>query len=672
MQNQIQNINIPTICLNMIVKNESQIIERLLSSVVSIIDSYCICDTGSTDDTIDIIETFFEKHKIDGKIFEEPFRDFGYNRSYALKKAEGMSDYVLLLDADMILIKGDFDKSILHQADSFCILQGNENFYYKNMRIVKNNGLFKYCGVTHEHVSTPSNNKNIDLGKKTLFINDVGDGGSKENKFERDIRLLQKGIQDEPNNVRYHFYLANSFKDMGKFDEAIEYYKKRIKMGDWEQEIWFSYYSIGNIYEARNDIGNAVLYWLKAYNHTPTRLENIYKIVQHYRITGECQIAKLFYDIGISVLKKGTNKDDFLFLANDVYTYKFDYEFSIIACYLGIPIINDSIVKILNTSTDDSIITNTMSNLKFYKDKLPNIQLIDLSYSENREVNKINKEFFSSSSSIIQNQNKTGYLINIRLVNYWINQKGAYLNCDDYIITNNKYIEMDKNFIVNKEKTFEVKFEEKRYIGIEDIRIFPDQDEPSKLVYMGTTQHHDGTIGMLYGNYIPSNNIIDSQEIKPSFCESWCEKNWVYFKYKKENRVIYKWSPIQICKINSDTNELDLIEIKEGMPKIFLHVRGSSPGFKYKNEYWFLLHIVSYESPRHYYHILATFDEEMNFKKHSAPFKFEGECIEYSLGLIVEDERVIIPYSTWDRSTKIAVYDRKMIDERIKYPLEQI
>ena len=111
-------------------------------------------------------------------------------------------------------------------------------------------------------------------------------------------------------------------------------------------------------------------------------------------------------------------------------------------------------------------------------------------------------------------------------------------------------------------------------------------------------------------------------------------------------------------------------ELRHNKPKIFLHVRGATPGFKYKDEYWFVLHIVSYESPRHYYHIIATFDDDMNFKKHSAPFKFEGECIEYTLGLIVEKERVIIPYSTWDRSTKIAVYDKKMIDERIKYPLE--
>ena len=47
-----------TIYLNMIVKNESKIIERLLKSVLPIIDTYCICDTGSDDNTVEIINEF--------------------------------------------------------------------------------------------------------------------------------------------------------------------------------------------------------------------------------------------------------------------------------------------------------------------------------------------------------------------------------------------------------------------------------------------------------------------------------------------------------------------------------------------------------------------------------------------------------------------------------------
>jgi glycosyltransferase involved in cell wall biosynthesis len=50
----------PSLCLNMIVKNESKIITRLLQSVVGVIDTYCICDTGSTDNTIEVITEFFK------------------------------------------------------------------------------------------------------------------------------------------------------------------------------------------------------------------------------------------------------------------------------------------------------------------------------------------------------------------------------------------------------------------------------------------------------------------------------------------------------------------------------------------------------------------------------------------------------------------------------------
>ena len=63
-----QNEKQPTLCLNMIVKNESKIITRLFDSDSSIIDSYCICDTGSTDDTIKIITEYFEKKNIPGKV----------------------------------------------------------------------------------------------------------------------------------------------------------------------------------------------------------------------------------------------------------------------------------------------------------------------------------------------------------------------------------------------------------------------------------------------------------------------------------------------------------------------------------------------------------------------------------------------------------------------------
>ena len=684
----------PTLCLNMIVKNESKIIARLLESVLPIIDCYCICDTGSTDDTENIITQFFQKHNIPGKIVKEPFKNFEHNRNFALKSCLKMSDYILFLDADMIIQIKKFDKKLLLKADCFCILQVSENFYYNNTRIVKNNGLFSYSGVTHEYISVPSSNTLINIDKKELFILDIGDGGAKADKFERDVKLLLQGIEDvknlpgKPNYDRYHFYLANSYHDLGKFEKAIEYYRKRIEIGGWEQEIWYSYYRIGICYRNMNNIEKAIYEWMNGYHTFPKRVENLYEIVLHYRYESKHKIANVYYQIAKNVLKEKIDKDGYLFLHNDIYTFKLDYEYTILAYYLDNKKINDEVVSILNHSDDQSINHSLMQNLKFYKNTIESVKVIDLT---NQCIFSLNEEytlFNSSSSCLLKNEEKNGYLLNVRYVNYSINEKGQYLNCDKYIATANKYLELDSNLkvISGKEKMFDLSFEDRRYIGVEDVRIFRDI-ETKQLIFTGTGFHKNETIGIMKGSYDVEKDKLFPKELTCSFNKSDCEKNWVFVDYKNATHMIYSWNPLKIGKIDENTNSCALVETKP-MPKLFSHVRGSSCGFKYnkvmkgkieefelvieKYELWFVLHLVSYENPRWYYHMLAVFDENMNLIRYSAPFKFGETCIEYSLSIVVEDERVLINYSEWDRTTKIGVYDKKYIDSLLVYNPEKV
>lgn len=667
----------PTLCLNMIVKNESKIITRLLDSVSEIIDTYCICDTGSTDNTVELITQYFEEKKIFGKIVHEPFKNFSHNRNVALQNCLGMSDYIIFLDADMVLKIKKFNKSMLSYADSFSILQGTEEFLYYNMRIVKNNGSYSYYGVTHEYINTPSNNNNMNIEKDVLFIHDVGDGGAKSDKYERDVSLLLKGIEDEPNSERYHFYLANTYFDSWKNDEAIEYYKKRIKLGGWVQEVWYSYFRIGHAYKRMGKIQDAIYNWLEAYNFFPDRIENLYEIINHYRDIGKCKLALFFYNLAKSILNKNLNWHDYLFLQNDIYTYKLEYEYSIFSCYNGEKNINPQVVTILNNTNDRNILNNTLSNMKFYKDILNPTKKIPFGFSLNYLIGETYVHFNSSSSCIIPNKNRNGYLFNVRLVNYKIDKDGYYHDCDKHIITINKYFELNKDFKIIKEKIIDVNYEDRRYIGIEDVRIFDYDngtndnsigDNSSSLLFIGTGYHKNQNIGIVVGKYKPmdEDNILKPQEIKTSFTFSDCEKNWVYVNMCGELNVVYKWGPLNLCKIDESSGTLNLIKTID-MPKIFNHIRGSTNGFNYKNEIWFVGHIVSYEQPRHYYHIFSVFDENMKLLRYSAPFKFDKECIEYCLGLIVEDDRIICSYSSWDRTTDIVLYDKNYIDELIIY-----
>lgn len=676
----------PTMCLNMIVRNESRIIQRLLQSVLPIIDCYCICDTGSTDNTEEIITNFCNEHNIPGKIVKEPFKNFEYNRNFALKSCIGMSDYILLLDADMILQIKSFDKNDLKNWDLFYILQGNENFYYPNIRIVKNNGLFSYSGVTHEYMQIPDSSRLFKINKNNLFILDVGDGGSKSDKYERDVKLLLQGIEDvknlpnQPNYDRYHFYLANSYHDFGNYEKAIEYYKIRIEIGGWEQEIWYSYYRIGMCYKKMDKIRDAIYYWVEAYDYYPKRVENLYEIVNHYRIASKYKLANMYYQYAKKILSENLDKEDYLFLHNDVYTYKLYYEYSLICYYNNVKNINPEIISVLNNTDDKTITNNLIFNLKYYKHILTPFKIIDLTNSNDCLINNINTHFNSSSSCLIPNE-KNGYFMNMRYVNYYINENGGYENCDKHIITRNKYLELDNNLKIIKEQFFDVNFDNRRYIGVEDVRIFKDAPT-NQLIFVGTGFLQNNKIGIVKGIYDVNKEILVHDELKCGFSESECEKNWVYVDFKKSTHMIYSWNPLQICKINETNNVLELVESKQ-MPKIFSHVRGSTCGFKYKriikgkiedeevtihkNEIWFVIHLVSYDKPRFYYHMIAVFDEEMNLLRYSAPFKFEDICIEYCLSIVVENNRVLINYSGWDRTTKIAIYDKKYIDSIVIY-----
>ena len=648
-----------TICLNMIVKNESKIITRMLKSVLPIIDTYCICDTGSTDNTIEIIQNFFNEYNIKGKIVEEPFKNFCYNRNYAMEQCYGMSDYILLMDADTILQINNFDKKILLEASAFSILQGNPDFYYENIRIVKNNEKYKYIGVTHEYLSI-FDHKKKQITKDILFIKDIGDGGCKSDKYERDIKLLTEGIKMEPDNIRYYFYLANSYHDSGKYEDAINMYLKRIELGGWYQEVWYSYYRIGLCYMNLNKKESAIYYWLLGYDYYTDRIENLYEIIKYFRTNSKNNLAKKYIDICKDILKKNINKDEYLFLHNDIYTYKIDYEYSIIAYYVGIKNINNEIINILNHSNDSNIVSLLLSNMKFYKYILKPNNIYDLSDSFIKKIDGKNIKFNSSSASILPYND--GYCMNIRYVNYIYNDKYEY-EYDKSIITLNKYIELDKNF--KNTDTIRIFTEdnfERTYTGIEDIRLF---NYNNQLIYIGTGLHQNNKIGIVYGNYDTDAFKLIPNELKSSFSNKDCEKNWVYLKYKNELCIIYQWNPLYICKINNNT--IDLFETKTNLPKIFNNVRGSTCGYNFNNEIWFIVHIVSYEKPRYYYHMFVIFDDNMNLLKYSAPFQFEGSNIEYCIGLIVEDNNVIVSYSVLDRQTKIAIYDKHYIDNIIKY-----
>ena len=641
-----------TICLNMIVKNESKIITRLFDSVVNIIDCYCICDTGSTDNTIDLIKNYFKKKNIPGEVFTEKFKNFGFNRTRALELAKNKGTYLLLLDADMILHVSDkFNKDKLDK-DVYTLIQKTTNLNYFNTRLIKSNIGIKCLGSTHEYYNIPNGMTKGDL--KSLYIEDVGDGGSKQDKFKRDINLLENDIMENKkqkhndfSESRAYFYLSNSYYNNNNLLKAEENYKKTIELDDWIEEVWFSYYRLGLIYIKQKKPDKAISVWLKGYNKYPVRSENIYEICKHYRITSNYNLAFLFYKIGKQIPYPDNSR---LFIQKNVYDYLFDYELSIIAYYINKKKEAANISLTLLNNKNNSHLNNVLENYKFYSPKLKD----NSKFNEINISTRLNENFVSSTPSIIFHNNK--FLVNLRYVNYKLTKDGVYER-KHQIITINEYREYSMNFEKIKSKFFVNKKSDEIYVGIEDVRLF----ELNNKIYYSGTGYKDNTIGVSIEKYdIRKKQIIE--HVYPSPFDNNVEKNWVLFNNNNELSVIYSWYPLIIGKVgNNQFIETHNIET----PYLFKNLRGSTNGLTMpNNEIWFICHLVSHEKKRYYYHIIVILDAHtLKVKKYSKIFTFRNNCVEYCCGFTKTNDKFIFSYSEMDNSSYIGSIPISEINE---------
>ena len=90
-----------SICLCMIVRDEAAVIERCLRSVRGLIQTWVICDTGSTDQTSELDRK--SARGIPGELHQCHWVNFGHNRTELMERAYGKADYLLLIDADMTI-----------------------------------------------------------------------------------------------------------------------------------------------------------------------------------------------------------------------------------------------------------------------------------------------------------------------------------------------------------------------------------------------------------------------------------------------------------------------------------------------------------------------------------------------------------------------------------------
>ena len=219
--------------LIMIVKNSGEVLRECLIKNREYIDHWTICDTGSTDNTKEII--LEELSKVPGNLYSIDFEDFSQARNKSIELSSKTCKYSIILDDSYYIMGGDLLRQKLQKSKTkaFIIKIGtlSNNVltnYYFSTRIFKTSAGYKYKYRVHEFLQVKLKEME-DIIDDKIFIDDIETVEHKNRsviRYKNDIRLLLLDLKEYPTEPRIIYYLAKTNYQIENLDDALLYFKK--------------------------------------------------------------------------------------------------------------------------------------------------------------------------------------------------------------------------------------------------------------------------------------------------------------------------------------------------------------------------------------------------------------------------------------------------------------
>ena len=328
------------ICLTMIVKDEAAVIARCLSSVSSLIDRWCVVDTGSTDGTETVVRAALAG--IPGEYHHRPWKGFGANRTEALEIAKvdaSPGALALTVDADDVLeiepgARAEIDAG--GDTDGFMLEVALGSLRYYRVHLLRLDRDWRYEGVLHEYPTRGTASTTTPPLTKVRY-RCVSDGARSqlpdEVKYRRDAETLETALVTEPENARYVFYAAQSWRDAGELERALALYERRAQMTNgFIEEVNVSLLEAAKLHERLGHSSETVwTAYLRAHASRPTRVEPLYELTRYCRLAKQYALAWVFASAAFDI-KRPT---DVLFIAVEVYAWRMLDEYALAAYYTG-------------------------------------------------------------------------------------------------------------------------------------------------------------------------------------------------------------------------------------------------------------------------------------------------------------------------------------------------
>jgi len=301
--------NLINLCI--MVKDAGPLFERILTENLDIIDRWTILDTGSTDETLEIIERVLVGKK-EGELYREPFINFRDSRNRLLDLAGTECKFNVMLD-DTYIVRGDLRAFLTETrsdqySSSFQVMVHSDDFVYGSNRITKSACGLRYIHKIHEIINDKGNTIVL-IPEDRAWIEDIRTDEMHRRSMDRkqsDIVLLLEELEDDPQDPRTYYYLGQTYAQIGDFEKAMHFFLERCRFVD----SGFSQERVDSMIEAARIASHRLgrpweecePMFMEAHRMDPRRPEGPYFVGVHYFDIGDIGRAyrhlKTAFEIG--------------------------------------------------------------------------------------------------------------------------------------------------------------------------------------------------------------------------------------------------------------------------------------------------------------------------------------------------------------------------------------
>ena len=643
----------PSVALCMIVRNEEPIVERCLESVAGLIDAWVICDTGSHDRTPELIRSALAD--VPGELHEVDWVDFGHNRTQLMEIAQGAADYLLLIDADMTVHHGAERPSL--DADAYMLRElGSLDFGV--FRLVRGDRRWWYEGSTHECIATDGRFSQAELAD--IQIRHHGDGTGRDQKLLRDVGLLKRDMARSPDNPRPVFYLAQTYRDLGWHQLAARYYRRRVEMGGWDEEVFYANLQEG-ILRARLEDDSAPAVLLEAWERRPGRAEPLYELARFHRQRGDLAVAHMFASRGLDV----PYPEDVLFIHRWVYEWGMRLERAQAAAGLGQL---DEAAADLRSLGDLNGLPDEVAEFARHS-----LQLLSQRQSPGRAARSggparlqalapstrvgeirldVTPDWPAFNPTIAADGD--GFRMIVRTANYRI--ESGVLHPEGVLVNLNYDVRLDDQLAVRAvspltERPGICPRQDSAIQGYEDCRLIAVQDRwfaTATVCDLNPVDRREIALLEISGPEVV--RVVPLASPHPERHE----KNWMPFLHDDGLHILYSCGPT--VTLSCDIDNGTVTRVSERPAPRFAHgFRGGSQGVGLDDGLLFVVHEVDRDGAAlQYLHRFVLLDRSLSIAACSRPFSFTSDRIEFCAGMALYHDELVLSFGVSDAAAGLA------------------